>query len=140
MSESGGPNSAYSVTYGYNDNGDRKQVTYQTDAGTNRWLYDDYKSLGQADKLSRAFQTLCQLDSSGNHTPEEFHYALDSMGRIRAATFAMSPTAGYSPSGGSTYYTSAYPATSRARAYYAYDSGGRLMGLENYWDSAISAC
>jgi RHS repeat-associated protein len=130
----------YSVGYAYNAAGDRVSTTYTTPNGIQRWAYADYVPTGSAAAgPTRVFQTLRKLDASGNPTKEEFHYAYDAAGRLRAAAFAQTPATGYTPAAGASWYgttTSNRPVT-RARATYAYDGGGRTMAVAHYWDTYV---
>jgi RHS repeat-associated protein len=122
------------VSYTYHDAGDRNTATYATPDGTTRWRYSNYLTVGSPESASRTFQTLNQLNSSSASTAEEFHYQFDASGRLSAATFAMSPQTGTGAPATAPYYTSDYPAATRARAYYAYDPAGRTINVEHYWD------
>ncbi len=139
VTETNGSDS-YSTSYTYNSYGDRDTATYVTQSAlglsnTVKWQYHDYVDIG-AEQSSRVFQTLTNLDAStGNATAEEFHYAYDSMGRPRQVTFGMTPQSGYSPSGGASYYDATHWAATRGRAFYAYDGGGRVAGIYNWWDT-----
>ena len=62
------------------------------------------------------------------------HYVFDSQGRLEDAAFAQTPTATGPLSDGS-WYSSSYPASSRARAYYTYDPAGRISSVNHWWDT-----
>ncbi len=130
VTETNGSNS-YSTAYTYTGAGERDTASYSglTSNGATSYKYSDYASLGDGTKGQRLFQTLTKLDGNGNATAEQFHYAYDADGRIRNATFAMTPQSGQ------TGYSGTYPAGTRARAYYQYDTGGRLTQLNHYWDT-----
>ncbi len=138
-SETNGSDS-YSVGYVYNAAGDRDTVTYTTQSAlglsnTVKWKYSDYIWVGLPTKGARVFQRLTNLDSStGYPNSEEFHYAYDFSGRIRQAAFAQTP-ASWTPGTGEFYYTDAHRASTRARTFYDYDSGGRISGVYNWWDT-----
>jgi len=119
----------YEVDYSYDSVGDRQASTYTTPSSTTKWKFTDYTPLGDPSSAARAFQTLNKLDGSGNPTNEEFHYQYDSSGRLIDACFAQTPPSGHSG------YSGSYPATTRARAYYAYDPAGRVTSVEHYWDT-----
>ncbi|MBI1332266.1 MAG: hypothetical protein GC165_05250 [Armatimonadetes bacterium] len=129
----------YSTSYTYNWAGDRDTSTYVTQSAlglsnTVKWQYHDYVDVG-AEQPSRIFQALTNIDAStGNATSEEFHYALDSSGRPRQVTFAMTPQT-WTPSGGASYYDSSHKAATRGRTFYSYDGGGRALGVYNWWDT-----
>lgn len=53
ITESGGINPSYSVSYLYNACGDRSQVTYATHQGTKSWQYDWFENVGDPEKTSR---------------------------------------------------------------------------------------
>jgi RHS repeat-associated protein len=135
VTESGGPNPSYSVNYAYDAVGNRSQTTYTSVNGTWNWLYHDYCQVGPPDQLKFGFQTLTLLDSKGNPTSEEFHYAYDSMGRLQSACFAQTPATGYTPSAGGEWYTMTEPASSRCRAVYDYDAAGRARSVYHYWEN-----
>ncbi len=129
----------YSTAFTYNGAGDRETATYTTPSGTSRWGYYDYLTVGEMNP-GRVFQTFVKLDSSGNRTPEEFHYAYDTSGRICEATFAQSPYIdntgqSYVPTAGNPYYDTAHPASVRGRAHYEYDGGGRVTLVSHWWDT-----
>ena len=138
VNETNGSDS-YSTAYTYTSAGDVDVKTYTTQSGlglgnTVKWKYSDYTDIG-VDKGSHIFTTITNLDAStGNATSEEFEYAYDSMGRPAQATFAMTPQA-WSPSGGASFYDSGHKAATRARTYYSYDGGGRMLGIYNWWDT-----
>ena len=71
-------------------------------------------------------------------TAEEMDYQYDSRGRLTGAAFAQTPYTGFTPSGSSPWYDSTHPAQSRARAYYTYDAGGRMLNCDHYWDTLVS--
>lgn len=89
--------------------------------------------------IESGFPALRRLDASYNPTDEEFHYAYDGAGRLRAAAFAQTPASGYTPSTGQPYYDGTHLPSSRARAWYAYDAGGRLTSVEHWWDGPSSS-
>lgn len=120
-----------SETYGYSAAGDRSEADYTTPNGTTKWGYADYIPQGSPESAKRLFQTLNKLDSGGAVTAEEFHYQYDSSGRLLEAAFDQSEQSGH-------YYSSSYPAASRARAHYEYEPGGRLLTLTNWWDTFSS--
>jgi len=118
------------VAYAYSDYGDRYQSDYSSGgAYTGRWRYTNYISLGAPERPSRVFQTLNKLTSAGATTSEEFHYQYDSSGRLVGSAFMQTPQTGQ------TGYSSSYPAQVRARAFYDYDPGGKLLNIEHYWDT-----
>ena len=141
ITETSGSDS-YSTSYTYTSAGDVDIKTYTTQSGlglgnTVKWKYTDYADFG-VDQGSHIFTTITNLDAStGNATSEEFEYAYDSAGRPVQATFAMTPQS-WSPSGGASYYDSSHKAATRARAYYAYDGGGRMSGIYHWWDTLQS--
>lgn len=124
----------YSTSYTYNAAGERETATYATPNGTTAYKYSDYVQVGNAASPGRVFQTLNKL-SSGSPTAEEFHYRYDSSGKLLEAAFAQTPQTGSGAPTSAPYYPPSYPATTRARAYYTHDSGGRLINVEHYWDS-----
>lgn len=126
---------SYSTAYTYTDQGDRDVATYTTPNGTSRWKYSDYISVGSPDSPKRAFQTLNRMNSTPASTAEEFHYSYDSSGRIINAAFAQTPQTGGSAPTSAPFYTAAYPAATRARAYYTYEPGGRLTSLQHGWET-----
>ena len=130
----------YSTLYGYNAIGDRTSSTYVTANGTITWQYGDYVELGTNDNPSRIFQTLTKLTGTVGSAPtaEEMDYQYDSRGRLTGAAFAQTPYTGFTPSGSSPWYDSSHPAQSRARAYYTYDAGGRMLNCDHYWDTLVS--
>jgi RHS repeat-associated protein len=134
MAETRGGTLDSTVSYTYNGLGERDTATYVTPSGTTTWRYTDYVLAGSPQNGKRVFQTLRRMNGS-NPTAEEFHYAYDSMGRLREATFAQTPKAGFTPSSGNPWYDSSNPAASRARAHYEYDAGGRATLLAHYWDT-----
>ncbi len=134
VSESG-LNKNYSVTYSYDDAGNRSVVSYDTPDSDSSWKYSDYISLGDPAGSAQVFQTLTKLDTSGNPTAEAFHYQYDTSGRITNATFAMTPEANFTPTTGNPHYDSTHKAWTRARAWYSYDPGGRTLSVEHYWDT-----
>src|SRR5579864_1196067 len=71
--DTSGSQHGYGVAYQYSPFGDRSNTTYTTDNGTTRWQYADYWCFGfaGANGYTRAPQTMRQLDSNGNITPEE---------------------------------------------------------------------
>jgi RHS repeat-associated protein len=92
--------------------------------------YSDYVNSGNPIGSSRLFQTLNkQTLSSGNwvNSSEALHYSYSTNGSLKQACFAQTPQ------GTQTNY--ANPAGTRARAYYGYDPGGRLLQLNYWWDS-----
>jgi len=102
---------------------------------TARYGYTDYTPAGDPSQPSRIFQTMVKLDTSNNPTSEEFHYAYDGSGRLLQAAFAQTPASGFTPSTGNPYYDSSHLASSRARAFYSYDAGGRILQLNYWWDT-----
>ncbi len=144
VAQSGGStpvtNSGYSATYGYNAIGDRTSSSYATNDGTITWQYGDYVELGTNDNPSRVFQTLTKLTGAVGSAPtaEEMDYQYDSRGKLTGATFAQTPYTGFTPGGSSPWYDSTHPAQSRARAYYTYDAGGRMLNCDHYWDTLVS--
>jgi len=137
VSQSGGLNPSYSVTYGYDSAGDRATASYATADGTISWQYGDYVEVGTANNPRRAFQTLTKLNGP-SLTAEEMHYQYDSAGRLSGAAFAQTPFTGFTPSGSNPWYDSSHPAQSRVRAFYAHDAGGRMLSCEHYWDTLTS--
>jgi RHS repeat-associated protein len=141
VSESGGPSTPYSVDYTYNAAGERETATFNTQAvftagASVKWLYEGYRAVGFGAGRSRVFQRMVRIDPATNaRTPEEFHYSYDARGRLREATFAMTPNATSVPTGGATYYTFDKPAATRARAVYDYDSAGHVTKLGYFWDT-----
>ncbi len=129
----------YTESYTYTSAGDRDTSTYVSQAGlgigsTVKWQYHDYSDVG-AENPVRVFQTLTGLDATTSFsTSEEFQYAVDSAGRPRQVTFAMTPQS-WTPSNGAPYYDSSHKATTRARTFYNYDGGGRMIGVYNWWDT-----
>ena len=65
-------------------------------------------------------------------------YQYDSKGRLTGAAFAQTPYTGFTLGGSSPWYDSSHPAQSRARAYYTYDAGGRMLNCDHYWDTLVS--
>ncbi len=104
------------------------------------YFYGDYVELGTNDNPSRVFQTLTKLTVVVGSAPtaEEMDYQYDSRGRLTGAAFAQTPYTGFTPSGSSPWYDSTHPAQSRARAYYTYDAGGRMLNCDHYWDTLVS--
>ncbi len=127
VEESRHETSVHTASYTYWDAGDRKDATHVTPNGTSKWRYKDYVSVGTPGSMSRVFQTMVRLNSGGSETSEQFFYAFDCSGRLKHATFAMTPQNGY------TDYS--VPAASRGRATYNYDAGGRLSGLVQEWET-----
>jgi RHS repeat-associated protein len=118
------------VVYTYTATGDRETATYGTDNGNTRWKYLDYVNVGDPLNSSRVFQTLnkqAYSSSTWGNTTEELHYSYNTNGSLKQACFAQTPQ------GTQTNY--ANPAAKRARAYYSYDPGGRLLQLNYLWDS-----
>ena len=129
----------YTVGYTYTLNGERANVTYGTGYGTNRWQYADYTTVGGPSKPSRVPQTLRQLDSNGNPTPEEFHYLYDPSGRLLGAGFAMTPQPGYTPPTGQPYYNVNQTPWYRAHAVYDNAAGGQLMNLWYTYENQVNS-
>jgi RHS repeat-associated protein len=127
----------YSTIYTYSAAGDRTNATYYTANGVISWQYGDYLEVGSADNPNRTFQTLTKLSagSGSSLTAEEMDYQYDSSGRLTGSAFAQTPYTGFTPSGSNPWYDVNHPAQSRARAYYAYDAGGRTLACEHYWDT-----
>ncbi len=124
-----GMTGGYTMSYTYNDAGERATAIYATPNGTTKWGYFDYVRVGAPDGPKRVFQTLTKLDGAGNPTAEEFHYQFDSVGRLTHAAFAQTAQNGSAP-----YYTAEEPADSRAHAVYQYGPGGQMWGLAQYWE------
>lgn len=130
----------YSSSYTYDNRGARETATYVTQAAfgqsdTVTWKYADYTYVGEATQGQRAFQTLVLLNNStGNPTSEEFHYAYDTGGRLRMATYGMTPQS-WTPGSGASYYDASHLAATRGRSYYEYDGRGRMKGVYNWWDT-----
>lgn len=100
------------------------------------WLYTNYVKVGSFEQGRRAFQTLNRLNqTTGLETSEEMHYAFDTSGRLRQAAFAQSSQTGTGALTSAPYYTSSYPAASRAVAFYDYDGGGRQTDLQQGWQT-----
>ena len=125
----------YTSDYVYDAAGNRQKATYTTPAQTNRWQYDDYNRVGTPENPKFAFQTLTKLDSGSNLTSEAMHYYYDSQGRLEDSAFAQTPYGGFVPTGSNPWYDSTHPASSRARAFYTYDSAGRVSELDHWWDT-----
>lgn len=131
---------SYTVGCTYNLAGERDTATYLTMSAvglgsTVKWKYSDYAPMGLPTSPRRLFQRLTNLDPSTlSPTTEEFHYSYDQMGRPRQATFAMTPQA-WTPSTGDYYYDASHRPATRGRTYYDYDSGGRVKGVYNWWDT-----
>lgn len=117
-----------SSEYYYNGAGDRSEVIYTTPNGATRWGYWDYETLGSITSPHRVFRTMNKLDSSDEPTAEEFHYQYDTQGRLQNAAFAQLEQSSH-------YYSASYPAATRVRAFYNYDPSGRVLSLENYYDT-----
>ncbi|MBS1727754.1 MAG: RHS repeat-associated core domain-containing protein [Armatimonadetes bacterium] len=138
VAETNGSDS-YSTSYTYNWAGDRDMATYVTESAlglsdTVKWQYHDYVDVG-AEQSGRIFQTLTNIDAStGDATSEEFQYAVDSAGRPRQLTFAMTPQS-WTPSNGASYYDSSHKAATRGRTFYVYNGSGQVTGLYNWWDT-----
>jgi RHS repeat-associated protein len=136
VTQSGGTWSwGYGTSYTYNAAGERERATYDTPAGVTTWEYRDYIRVGDPTKGARVFQTLRKLDGGGNGTSEEMHYVFDSAGRLRNAMFAQRPQTGTGTPTSAPYYTSGYPAASRAISYYDYDPSGRTVELSHGWQT-----
>ena len=129
ITETDASSNSYSTSYTYNDEGSRQVATYTTPNGTVKWGYYDYQTVGDPTGPSRVFQTLNKLDSSGDPTDEEFHYAYMSSGALKMAAFAQTPQSGQDYS---------VPADHRAIALYRYDAGGRLTQLDYGWQNWAS--
>lgn len=100
----------------------------------NCWRYGDYVRAGSPEQGKRIFQTLNRQgwnvpQQQWQDTPEEFHYAYDTQGKLLYAAFAMTPQQGQSS------YTDGYPALRRALAQYQYDPAGRITSLAHYWQN-----
>jgi RHS repeat-associated protein len=133
-----GPLGGYTVSYTYNEFGDRQTVTYDTPNSDSVWGYYDYLPVGDPSGGGRAFQTLRRVVSNGGTitpTAEEMHYQFDTAGRLTHAAFAQTPEANYTPTGTNVWYDNDHKASRRARAYYEYDPAGRATGLWHWWDS-----
>ncbi|MCO5297493.1 MAG: hypothetical protein M9921_11610 [Fimbriimonadaceae bacterium] len=128
-----GQSAIYTTAYQYYVSGLRAQTTYTTPNGTTQWVYGDYVRCGNPLQGALAFQTMVQLDSYGDPTTNEFHYAYDQSGRLVEAAFAQTPTAGSASNG--SWYSANDPAESRAHVVYDYDAGGRCAGVYDYWDT-----
>ena len=130
-------NDVYSTSYAYDAAGNRQTAAYATPSGTQRWGYYGYTQVGGTSP-QRAFTRLVRLDGAGNPTAEEMDYQYDTAGRLREATFAMSPAIAngqsYVPSTGGFYYDSNHLASTRARAHYDYDPEGHLRVVSTNWD------
>lgn len=130
----------YSCTYSYNVYGDKEIATYTTQVAlglpdTVKWKYWNFLPVGNPTDGNRSFQNLASINvSTSSLTSEEFQYSIDPNGRLRAATFAMTPQS-WTPSSGATYYDASHPAAARGRSYYAYDPGGRTTGVYHWWDT-----
>jgi RHS repeat-associated protein len=133
-----GPLGGYTVSYTYNQFGDRQTVTYDTPNSDSMWGYYDYLPVGDPSGGGRAFQTLRRVVNNGGTitpTAEEMHYQFDTAGRLTHAAFAQTPEANYTPTGTNVWYDNDHKASKRARAYYEYDPAGRASGLWHWWDS-----
>lgn len=100
----------------------------------NCWRYGDYVRAGSPEQGKRIFQTLNRQgwnvpQQQWQDTPEEFHYAYDTQGKLLYAAFAMTPQQGL------TGYTDEDPALRRALAVYEYDPAGRITSLAHYWQN-----
>jgi len=136
ITESGGGLPTYTVSYTFDTNGNRQTSTYATTNSSTSWGYYDYVYRGDPTNPSPAFQTMALL-SGGNRTSEEFHYDIDSGGRLLNAAFAQTPTQ-TAPINGSWYYTyggTENAAASRARASYDFDAAGRPLTVQHYWEN-----
>jgi len=104
------------------------------------WQYGDYAEVGTAENPKRTFQTMTKLSGGmgSSLTAEEMDYQYDSSGRLTGSGFAQTPYTGFTPSGSNPWYDSSHPAQSRARAFYAYDAGGRTLACEHYWEVLTS--
>ena len=124
----------YNVGYTYNAMGDRQYAVYQTPNGNTAWRYGDYVRAGSPEQGKRIFQTLNRQgwnvpQQQWQDTPEEFHYAYDTQGKLLYAAFAMTPQQGL------TEYTDEDPALRRALAVYEYDPAGRITSLTYAWQT-----
>ncbi|KXK15168.1 MAG: hypothetical protein UZ18_ATM001001618 [Armatimonadetes bacterium OLB18] len=100
----------------------------------NCWRYGDYVRAGSPEQGKRIFQTLNRQgwnvpQQQWQDTPEEFHYAYDTQGKLLYAAFAMTPQQGL------TEYTDEDPALRRALAVYEYDPAGRITSLTYAWQT-----
>jgi len=111
-----------------------------TPNGIITWQYGDYAEVGTADNPKRVPQTMTKLSGglSSSLTFEEMDYQYDSRGRLTGSGFAQTPYTGFTPSGSNPWYDSSNPAQSRARAFYAFDGGGRTIACEHYWEVLTS--
>ncbi len=137
IAQSGGASSAYITSYSYDAAGNRSTASYSTQDGTINWLYGNYVAVGPFNNAKMVFQTLTKLNGS-SLTAEAMHYQFDSGGRLTGAAFAQTPYTGYTPTGTNPWYDANHPAQTRARAYYAYDAGGRTWNCDHYWDTLNS--
>ncbi len=124
----------YSSTYGYDAYGQRSSVIYGIGANSTTWQYANYVTVGDPLKNQRVFQTMRKIVGI-NPTAEEYQYTYDTAGRIQNAAFAQTPKSGFTPTAGNPWYDSTHLASTRARTFCSYDPGGRVLSVENYWDT-----